>query len=283
MRIRSSWKTATATGFLGVFLLGACSASNSPAVAPAPPSVPPLSSSPSATVVTTTATPPAASITTANPAPTDSATTTSPPPTTPKGCAPAGTGVPAGATTKQIIDVDGDGHSDTGWISDTNTFGITTASGATFSRSIDSASGARRSFLMADVDGHGTIAALATDQKEAALWLVHGCQLVPARNAEGNPYYFDLGVVGTGTGVGCSQVASTQTRSLVGLKLIRDGAGNPQAVERTQVVIDGTQARNGARDTVPANGTQGSAAAASAGQISCGNLTMSDDGVGGGR
>jgi len=88
--------------------------------------------------------------------------------------------------------------------------------------------------------------------------------LVPAQNAQGSTYYFDLGagvsgagVSGagvSGTGVGCSQVAGTQGRSLVGLKLIRDSSGNPQSVERTQIITDGTQARNGAHDTVSATG-----------------------------
>jgi len=182
-----------------------------------------------------------------------------------------------GATVKQIIDVDGDGRPDTGWIGGSRLFGITTASGATFSTVVKSASPNPPAMLVANIEG--TIVALASDQRAAALLLVKNCTLVPAQNAQGSTYYFDLGAGVSGTGVGCSQVAGTQGRSLVGLKLIRDSSGNPQSVERTQIIIDGTQARNGAYDTVPATGPQGAAAAASATQISCGDLTMAADGV----
>ena len=261
---RFSWTAVPITLFLGVSLLSACSANKTSSTSPA-------------SSTTTTENPSPGSTTTANRGQTGGATTTTQASSSTRGCAPTGTGVPAGASTKQIIDVDGDGRPDTGWASIGSVFGITTASGATFSSILQSASGAERSMLVADVDGHGTITALVTDQKTVALWLVRDCRLVPAQNAQGNPYRFDLGVIGTGTGVGCSQVAGTQGRSLVGLKLVRDGAGNPVSVERTQVIIDGTQARNGAHDTVPA--PEGSPAAASAGQITCGNLTMRDDGV----
>jgi len=77
--------------------------------------------------------------------------------------------------------------------------------------------------LVANIDG--SIVALASDQRAAALLLVKNCALVPARNAQGSTYYFDLGAGVSGTGVGCSQVAGTQGRSLVGLKLIRDSSG----------------------------------------------------------
>jgi len=48
-------------------------------------------------------------------------------------------------------------------------------------------------------------------------------------------------------------------------------------VQRTQIVLDGTAARNGATDSVPASGNP--AAAQSGRQISCGDLTMTRDGV----
>lgn len=276
MTIQPVWKPGAAAALLGMAVLGGCSTNNpAPAAGPLPSTVPlTSSSSPS---LTPTASP--SSTPTAASSSTPDATDGAPSPT--QGCAPTPNGRPTGAATgatvKQIIDVDGDGRPDTGWIGGSGLFGVTTASGATFSTVIKSPSPNPPSMLVANIDG--TIVALASDQRAAALLLVKNCALVPAQNAQGSTYYFDLGAGVSGTGVGCSQVAGTQGRSLVGLRLIRDSGGNPLSVERTQIIIDGTQARNGAHDTVSATGPQGAAAAASATQISCGDLTMAADGV----
>lgn len=271
-------KPAVAAAVMGMAALSGCSTANPVPGAGPPTTTPPLTSTNSSSPVTTAASSTA-------PTPTDGAPTGRAPSSS-QGCAPTPNGRPTGevtgASVKQIIDVDGDGRPDTGWIGGSGLFGITTASGATFSTVIKSPGPNPRSMLVADVDGQGTIVALASDQRGAALLLVKNCALVPAQNAQGSTYYFDLGYGVSGTGVGCSQVAGTQGRGLVGLKLIRDNARNPQSVERTQIIIDGTQARNGAHDTVSATGPQGAAAAASATQISCGDLTMATDGVHGG-
>ncbi len=251
---------------LGTVLLGACS-SNPTAAAPPPPlpsatnssSAPP--SSPSVVPNTDTSV--------VTPAPT---TTASP---TAVGCAPAGSGIPTGASSKPIIDVDGDGRPDVGWINGGTSFGITTASGATFSIPMELAGGGPRSVLVENTDGKGTIAALASDGRTVELLVVKNCGLFPVTNPQGQHYEFDLGLRGTGTGVGCSQVAGTSGRSLVGLNVHVDGNGHPLDVQRTQIVLDGTAARNGATDTVAGN----PAAAQSGSQISCGDLTMTRDGV----
>ncbi len=47
--------------------------------------------------------------------------------------------------------------------------------------------------LVANIDG--TIVALASDQRAAALLVVKDCALVPAQNAQGSTYYFDLGAL----------------------------------------------------------------------------------------
>lgn len=194
------------------------------------------------------------------------------------GCAPTGTGVPVGATSKQVIDVDGDGRPDTGWLSaGGTTFGITTDSGATFSIPIELAGGGPRAVLVANTDGHGTIAALASDGRTVELLLVHNCGLLPATNAQGAHYEFDLGFRGTGTGVGCSQITGTPTRSLVGLNVHLNAAGLPDSIHRTQIILGATTARNGATDTIP---TEGNPAATQSGStISCGDLTLNRDGI----
>ncbi len=263
-----------AAALLGALALGSCGADQPTAVTPAAP-VPSTSSLPPAPTTTTTA--PSPPGTTAPAGGTAVAATTSAAARTSSGCAPVGTGVPAGATSKQIVDADGDGRPDTGWISGGTNFGITTASGASFSIPMELAGGGPRSVLVENTDGKGTIAALASDGRTVELLLVRNCGLYPAKNPQAQNYEFDLGFRGTGTGVGCSQVAGTSGRSLVGLNVHLDAAGQPQDVRRTQIIIDGTSARNGATDTVAAAGNP--AAVQSGTQISCGELTMSRDGV----
>jgi len=186
--------------------------------------------------------------------------------------------VPAGATTKQVIDVDGDGRPDTGWISSGGTtFGITTASGATMSIPLQLAGGGDRSVLVENPDSHGNIAALASDGRTVELLLVQNCGLFPATNAQGTHYEFDLGVRGTGTGVGCSQITGTTERSLVGLNVHLNAAGQPDSVHRTQIILNATTARNGATDTIPT--TNNPAAAQTGNTISCGDLTINHDGI----
>lgn len=87
--------------------------------------------------------------------------------------------------------------------------------------------------LVANTDNRGTVAALASDGRTVQLLLVHHCGLFAAQNPQGTNYEFDLGVRGTGTGVGCLQVAGSSGRSLVGLKVNLNAAGQPQSVQRS--------------------------------------------------
>jgi len=109
------------------------------------------------------------------------------------------------------------------------------------------------------------------------LLLVQNCGLFPATNAQGTHYEFDLGVRGTGTGVGCSQITGTTGRSLVGLNVHLNAAGQPDSVHRTQIILNATTARNGATDTIPT--TNNPAAAQTGNTISCGDLTINHDGI----
>ena len=293
MRIALNPPAVVAT-LLGAALLTACGSSPTPTATPATTAAPTTAqASSTATVVTpttgpapTTTTGPALATTGVTP-PTGMPTTgmataalagAGPAPAPASGCAPTGTGVPTGASSKQVIDVDGDGRPDTGWLSsDGNTFGITTASGATFSVPIELAGGGPRKVLVEDTDGHGTIAALASDGRTVELLVVTNCGLFPATNAQGAHYEFDLGLRGTGTGVGCSQITGTPGRSLVGLNVHRNAAGQPDSVHRTQIILDGSSARNGATDIIPT--TNNPTAVQSGSDISCGDLTINHDGV----
>lgn len=200
------------------------------------------------------------------------------------GCRPSGTGIPAGAASGPTVDVDGDGRADSVWLQrnadGTQLVGITTASGATLGAPYSSASPLNRTVLVADVNGAGTIATIVSDGRQAALFTVMNCSLVPVRNPQGAQYTFDLGLGVNGTGIGCSKVAGTSATGLVGLKLNRDGAGKPVSVTRTAILLKGASATNGASDTVDVSGDPTGPAATTATQITCGDLTMKANGVG---
>jgi hypothetical protein len=199
------------------------------------------------------------------------------------GCAVNGTGIPAGAASGPTVDVDGDGRADSAWLQrnadGSQLVGITTASGATFGALYRSGSPIDRKVLVADVNGAGTIAVIVSDGRRASLFTVADCSLVPVRNAQGAQYSFDLGFGDAGTGIGCSRVTGTSGTGLVGLKLNRDTAGTPTTVNRTVIVLDGASARNGASDTIDVSGDPTGPAVTTATEITCGDLTMTANGV----
>lgn len=197
------------------------------------------------------------------------------------GCPSVGRGVPAGAVTKQTIDVDGDGRPDTEWISASPDasggvpFGIRTASGGVFSATINSGSPVARSVMFADVTGHGEIIALASDGRSVRLFAVSNCQLVPEKNLQGQQYTFDLGFTGYGTGVGCVDANGDGTTDLVGLKYVASSNGEG-TIQRTIVTLNGPNARNGATDTVTATNANMIQEAHS---VTCGDQSLTANGV----
>jgi hypothetical protein len=222
-------------------------------------------------------TPPAQSAGSSAPAPAPSSTAppTSAAPVPRAGCPRTSLTVPAGAVTKPTVDVDGDGRPDTEWIvrpddgTDSYQFGVATASGGVFSASATSPNGAGRSFLVADVTGHGEVIGLASDNRQAGLYGISDCQLVPELNPQGQHYGFDLGG-DESNGVGCTDVDGDGVPDLAGLLIVG------QTVQQTAVRLDGPHARNGARRTIdPASAAQRDAAR----QITCGDRTTKDDGV----
>ena len=170
--------------------------------------------------------------------------------------------------------MDGDGRADTEWIASSPAadgsvlFGVTTAGGGTATAGISSASPVARSVLVADVTGAGEFIALASDGRQVLLYALSDCTIVPVHDPQGDQYAFDLGFTGLGTGVGCVDVDGDGVHDLAGLQADTDGGG----YTATQVVLDGPAARNGASTHVAATGDEGHA-------ITCGDLTMTDDGV----
>lgn len=185
------------------------------------------------------------------------------------GCAATGEGVPADAQVTTTIDLDGDGSPDQLWIADdggTRTLGVTTASGATFTHPIDLAgpAGASAFALRPSAEDPGLV--LLSDNRVADLLMVQDCGLVDVTDAEGQPWQFDQGFAGNGTGVGCVDMTGSGELDLVGLNDV-DGT-----IERTQITLTGTVAAAGVKDTVTGDTDTAHA-------ITCGDRTLQADGV----
>ncbi len=224
----------------------------------------------------TTAAPPVTSSPSAAPP-----TSTAPTPAPAAGCAESGGDAPAGAASITTIDVDGDGQADTLWVAtgEQRTVGITTASGATFTHPVDLAgpTGATAFALQPDEDGPADV--LVSDGRAADLLAVQDCALVDVTDSDGQPWSFDLGFTGYGTGVGCLDLDGDGARDLVGLNLAPSADQNADRTgTRTVIHVEGTVATAGAEDvvTVPATDQAG---IDTAGAITCGDRTAAADGV----
>lgn len=185
---------------------------------------------------------------------------------------------PSGADVHQVIDVDGDGRADQAWLTggSDRSFGITTASGATFSTTITSASPVPASAVVGMVQGDQPIA-LVDLGREALLFSLDGCQVTAPADAQGTAYTFDRGLAGEGTGVGCSQDGSTLR--LAGLNAVQATDGT-YTVTRTYVDLssDGRTATNGAKSTVATNAASTEQVVTTAQEVSCGDAVAGVDG-----
>jgi hypothetical protein len=187
--------------------------------------------------------------------------------------------MPAGAVSRPVVDVDGDGRPDTGWLrvaAGAVRLGVTTASGATFDTTVDLAGPAARQALIADVNGRGTDVAFVTDNRTVNLYRITGCRLVTVLNPQHQPYQFDRGFRGTGTGVGCVDATGDGVPDLVGLDVRLSATGAPTSVARTVITLDGTNAANGVTSVVPVTAPD---QADLAQQVSCGQETMANSGL----
>jgi hypothetical protein len=188
------------------------------------------------------------------------------------GCGPGGP--PPGAVSKDVSDVYG--QPATLWITNT-VVGIATAQGYGEAK-IQSASPIRRSALLIDAQQDGNHQIIVDAGREAILYAVSGCTITPVVDRQGASFGFDRGHRrGSGDGIGCSDLGDG--RSLVGLLQLRDEHGTPLlTVRRTEIDLDGATATIGPSDTVTATSVQ-DPAWSTAGDISCGDLTMAGDGV----
>ena len=212
--------------------------------------------------------------------PSESTSSTAPEPTTTTepesppaaaGCAPNGVAAPPGANEVTVVDVDGDGKPDKAWISPgaDRQFGITTASGATFSIPIESASPEPASAVVNLVQKDKLPIALVSTGREALLYSLAQCEVKPVANAQGQPYTFDLGFAGAGTGVGCSGA----DLDLAGLNAVAAADGT-FTVTRTFVTLDADarNATNGSPEDVATGAAADEAVVTTAQEFSCGDL-----------
>jgi hypothetical protein len=129
--------------------------------------------------------------------------------------------------------------------------------------------------LAIDAQNDGGNQIIVSDGRSARLYTFTECRLQAVVDSEGAPFVFDLqNLRDHGTGVGCSDLGDG--RRLVGLQALQDGG--QWTVRRTVIDLHGTLATIGQSDTVTATSAQGPALT-SAQTISCGDLTISKDGV----
>jgi hypothetical protein len=188
----------------------------------------------------------------------------------PLGC-PTDTPPPPGAATRQV---DVNGTAQTLWISSTGLVGLVTP-GGTDEVQVTSASPIPLQAVLIDAQQDGNHQLIVSDGRSARLYAVDGCAIRIVFGPGGPPFVFDLqNLRGHGTGVGCSDLGDG--RRLVGLQALQEGG--QWVVHRTEIDLDGTRATIGRADTVTAASAQ-DPAVTSAQTISCGDVTITGDGV----
>jgi hypothetical protein len=200
------------------------------------------------------------------------------------GCPTGGAPPPAGAAQRQVANLDGGDGPSTLWAGqfrdgdgDINrVVGVTTLSGANSDVQISSTSPMPLTDLAIDAQNDGGNQIVVSDGRSARLYTFAECRLQAVVDREGAPFVFDLQNLRThGTGVGCSDLGNG--RRLVGLQALQTNSGQ-WTVRRTEIDVNGTLATIGRSDTVRATSAQ-DPAVTSAQTISCGDLTISKDGV----
>lgn len=183
--------------------------------------------------------------------------------------------MPAGAASRKVGDLDGDGKADTEWISDTPTlrFGVTTASGATFSYALPTASPAPREGFVTRLNDHRVVS-IVDDNRAAYVHFVVNCAWVTPKDSHGAQYTFDMqDLTGHGTGVGCSK------GFVVGFQATNTSTG--YTVKQTQLYLNttGSVASNGPTSTVVTGASSSDPRVKAAMTISCGSVTVANGGV----
>jgi hypothetical protein len=160
------------------------------------------------------------------------------------------------------------------WIGRNGVVGITTPGGTGVVQVTDAGSLPLQAFLI-DAQQDGNQQLIVSNGRVAHLYTVSGCEITAVTDPQGAPFLFDLeDLRGNGTGVQCLDLGDG--RHLVGL--LAQPADNGYTIRRTQINLNGNVATPGKSDTVGGQ-SQHDALVASASTISCGDLTLTKDGV----
>ncbi|QXC61129.1 hypothetical protein KSP35_22930 [Aquihabitans sp. G128] len=258
---------------LSAGLLAGCSSDGSDAS-------PSTTAAPTTTVASTTSAPGSttAPATTAADLPASTTATTAAPQ---QACTSGAPAIPSGAVQKPIVDVDGDGKADVGFIHDaggTVTVGIVTAAGGGATAAFDSASPVTRTMLVANADERGPAEIFLDDGRLVQLDAFVGCKIVPVTNPQGQPYEFGLGFTDVGTGVGC--IDTPGGRRLAGLD-IDQKTSTDTTVHWTSTVVelDGAKAKNGKTTKGTYARPADDAKVQLLSSVTCGTLTAATDGI----
>jgi hypothetical protein len=190
-----------------------------------------------------------------------------------KGCAPGGAAIPAGAGTARTVDLDGDGKADTIWIADVGQkreLGVRTAGGAGFFTAFQSAAPQSATAVANRLSDDSAIILLDTG-RAAALYAVADCSLVATKNAQNQPYTFDQGFTGYGTGAGCPVIGSGRRLAGYDAKL-ESGSAGTFTVTRTTISLsnEGRKASNGSKVTIGTHLSASSSIVRTAQAVTCG-------------
>lgn len=171
--------------------------------------------------------------------------------------------------------MDGDGKADTEWIArvDNQTeFGVTTASHATFSFAVSSASPIVPDGFVSMLGSR--FISLLSDGRGAYVYVIADCTFVQPKDSGGAPYTFDLqNLRGNGTGVGC--VAGT----LVGYLAKTDGGSYIVTQTVVNLSADGATASNGTVSRIATAAAASDPRVTTAQSVTCGDDTMASAGV----
>ena len=194
------------------------------------------------------------------------------------GCRAGGGRVPAGANSAPTADLDLDGVPDQLWLvdqDDQRVLGVKTATGATFSTTFAGAAPQTASAIGQRLGGSDPGIVLLDTGRSVELYTTTDCELTPTTDDEGEPWSFDLGFTGYGTGVGCADLGSGL--QLVGLLSEDDGEGGFR-VTRTAIELDdfGRTARGGDTEVLAEHADADDPVVESAHTVTCGDQ---DEGV----
>jgi hypothetical protein len=177
----------------------------------------------------------------------------------------------------EVVDLDGDGRPDTVWVASPGdgrrVLGVETAAGGGAKVDIDSASPVAIQVLVADADDTPPVELFVSDGRGVQLWAFDDCQLQPVTDPDGQPYLFDLGLRGFGTGVGCVD------GNLVGLNVVSEDAQGNVGWTSTVITRDGLTADEGATTEGTYRRPTDDAAIELLHQVTCNDLTMAENGI----